>query len=212
MAPHGFGGISLETRQQGREEFYQMEKPHLHTTPVLVPSDKNLPGTNRPSPPESTPPTSQLPHRILSDEMGHADAPGITPHLVVAPLFCAPQRDTRRSLPTWYHLGILSGRIPKTLARTRRHRRNIRMKKLVAGAQWCVAKTEQRMPWRPVNSDKIHKNRRIVFDADACEEMIKMHSGPADSAKGFRSESSAKSRHCSGTQKITASRQLFDHL
>jgi hypothetical protein len=105
MAPHGFGGISLETRQQGREEFYQMEKPHLHTTPVLVPSDKNLPGTNRPSPQESTPPTPQLPHRILSDEMGHADAPGIAPHLVVAPLFCAPQRDTRRSLPNMVPLG-----------------------------------------------------------------------------------------------------------
>jgi hypothetical protein len=41
-----------------------------------------------------------------------------------------------------------------------------------------------------------------------------MHAGPAEFAKGFRSEASAKTRHCSGTMaKINAPRnQLFDYL
>jgi hypothetical protein len=67
---------------------------------VLVPSDKSLLAQIfRPhavSIHKNRTPTSQLPHRILSDEPDPTDALGIAPHLVIAPLFLCttPRRET----------------------------------------------------------------------------------------------------------------------
>jgi hypothetical protein len=58
---------------------------------VLVPSDKNLLAQisrlHAVSIHKNSTPISQLPHRILSDELDPADALGTAPHLVIAPLF-----------------------------------------------------------------------------------------------------------------------------